>query len=209
MSSVKVKICGITSVDNALDASKCGADAIGLVFYERSSRFVADLGLAREICESIGPFVTAVGLFVNAQQNYIDEVLKRVPLGMLQFHGDESEAECMRACRPYIKALRMKPGLDVSAFCLRYRSAQGILLDAYQPGKPGGTGETFDWARIPNSLSKPLVLAGGLNPGNVRMAVEQVRPWAVDVSGGVETAPGKKGRELVCEFVSQAKSGQV
>lgn len=209
MSSVKVKICGITTVANAREASACGADAIGLVFYERSSRCISDLGLAREICESVGPFVTTVGLFVNSGQDRIEEVLKHVPLGMLQFHGDESESQCALPCRPYIKALRMRPELDVAAFCHRYPSAQGILLDAYQPGLPGGTGETFDWTRIPRNLSKPFVLAGGLNPANVRTAVEQVRPWAVDVSGGVETTPGEKDRRLVCDFVLQAKTADV
>lgn len=209
MGVVKVKICGITSVADAQHAAACGADAIGLVFYEHSSRYIADLGLAREICQTLAPFVVPVGLFVNADSKFIDSVLSQVPLGMLQFHGDETEAQCHLYCRPFIKALRMKPDVDVKQLCDLFGSAQGILLDAYQPGIPGGTGEVFDWRRIPSDVAKPLVLAGGLTPHNVKQAVERVRPWAVDVSGGVEAAPGKKDGKLVCDFVAQAKSVDV
>ncbi len=202
----RVKICGLTSAKSAESAEQAGADAIGLVFYERSSRFVSDLGLAREICSAVGPFVTTVGLFVDASRDYIDTLLQSVPLQLLQFHGEESEDTCQSFGRPYIKALRMNPEHDVAQLAATYPSALGLLLDAYRPGVPGGTGETFDWRRIPQSLPLPLILAGGLNQGNVATAVTQVQPWAVDVSGGVESAPGQKSVDLMVGFVAQAKS---
>jgi phosphoribosylanthranilate isomerase len=190
-------------------ASDAGADAIGMVFYAKSPRFVADLGLARDIAQAAGPFVTVVGLFVDASAADIEKVLARVPLGLLQFHGDESESFCAGFAHPYIKAMRMKPEINLTVAVAAYPSACGVLLDAYRPGVPGGTGEVFDWRRIPADLKLPLILAGGLNAENVAAAVQQVQPWAVDVSGGVEQAPGIKDTHMVDDFIRQAKSVQI
>lgn len=204
--TVRVKICGITTTDAALAAAAAGADAIGLVFYNASPRHLADLGRAREIAFAAGPLINVVGLFVNPQPTEIEKVLSQVPLSLLQFHGNESEAFCRSFARPYLKALRMKPGVDIKASADAYGSAAGLLLDAYRPGIPGGTGEVFDWQQIPPSLPRPLVLAGGLTPANVAQAVTTVRPWAVDVSGGVESSPGIKDVELIRQFISRAKA---
>ncbi|WP_111642074.1 phosphoribosylanthranilate isomerase [Marinimicrobium alkaliphilum] len=201
---MRVKICGITSVADARTAVNAGADAIGLVFYASSPRRV-DLEQARSIALAVGPLVTTVGLFVNAEADFIEQVLARVPLNLLQFHGDETPEACARWQRPYLKALRMRPGLDVGAEVARYAGASGILLDAYRPGVPGGTGESFDWQRFPREAERPLVLAGGLTPGNVAQAVAQTHARAVDVSGGVESAPGRKDPDKVYAFIAQAK----
>ncbi len=190
----RVKICGITRVEDALSAAQAGADAIGLVFYSRSPRFVTRK-VAAEICAALPPFVTTVGLFVNAGRAEIAEILETVPLDLLQFHGDESPAQCEGHGRNWIKAVRMKDDVDLYACARQYHRAAGLLVDSYVPGVPGGTGETFNWGRLPDDLSLPLVLAGGLHAGNVAEAVTQVRPWAVDVSGGVEldTLQGRQG----------------
>lgn len=206
MSIVRVKICGITSEEAGAYAANAGADAIGLVFFERSSRNIGDLDLARDIALACGPFVTIVGLFVNPEPSQVDQILSQVPLGLLQFHGDESEVFCQSFQRPYIKALRMKPNMDVKSEIERFSSSTGILLDAYRPGVPGGTGDTFDWARVPSKPAKLIVLAGGLTPSNVKSAVDVVQPWAVDVSGGVELSPGVKSPQLVSNFIGNAKS---
>lgn len=189
-----------------MQAAVAGADAIGLVFYSASPRHLADLGLAREIAQAAGPLLNVVGLFVDPAPALVEEVLNRVQLGTLQFHGMESEGLCLSFSRPYIKALCMKPGVDIASQAEFYKSAAGLLLDAYHPGIPGGTGEVFDWRAIPNSLPRPLILAGGLNPDNVTRAVEEVQPWAVDVSGGVENAPGIKDPQRVANFITRAKS---
>lgn len=206
MYQTKVKICGITSTDAAKKAVELGADALGFNFYPKSARYLADLELARELCLAVGPFVSTVGLFVNALPSEVELVLQRVPLGLLQFHGDESEEDCARYARPYIKALRMKPGVDVVEYASRFPSAQGLLLDTYTPGVPGGTGEVFDWDKVPQNMSKPVILAGGLKPNNVVAAIQTVSPWAVDVSGGVEQSPGVKCEKLMAQFISRAKS---
>lgn len=203
--SVRVKICGVTSVASAVQAAEAGADALGLVFYESSVRHLANLALAREIALAVGPFVTLVGLFVDPEPSYVEQVITEVPLGLLQFHGDETADFCDQFRRPYIKALRMRPSVDVLANMAKYPAAQGILLDAYQPGVPGGTGETFDWDRVPSGTAKPVVLAGGLTAKNVSDAVARVAPWAVDVSGGVECSAGQKAPDLVSEFIRRAK----
>lgn len=203
---VRVKICGITDVAAASHAAAVGADAIGLVFFAKSPRYMSDLGLAREIALAVGPFVTVVGLFVDPEEDYVEHVLSNVPLGALQFHGNECNDSCAQFRRPFLKALRMKPQLDVNAMIAQYPDASGILLDAYRQGVPGGTGETFDWSRIPAAPTKPLVLAGGLKPNNVGAAVASVSPWAVDVSGGVEQSPGVKCPDLVKQFVAATKA---
>ncbi|TXI31064.1 MAG: phosphoribosylanthranilate isomerase [Aquipseudomonas alcaligenes] len=204
MTAVRVKICGITRVEDALAAAAAGADAIGLVFYAKSPRAV-DIEQAREILAVLPPFVTSVGLFVDAERSELERILASVPLDLLQFHGDESVQQCEAFGRPYIKALRVKAGDDIAAQVARYPSAQGILLDAYVEGVPGGTGEAFDWSLIPQTLSKPLILAGGLRPDNVAEAVSRVRPYAVDVSGGVEASKGVKDVEKVGAFIRAAR----
>lgn len=204
----RVKICGITSVDDGLLAVNAGADAIGLVFYAPSPRYVS-IEVAASIATSVGPFVSTVGLFVNADAETIWQVLAAVPLQVLQFHGDESAAFCEQFQRPYMKAIRMKPDINVEDVIRAYPSAVGILLDAYQKGVPGGTGETFDWARVPSSSASlpPIVLAGGLTPSNVQAAVQQTMPYGVDVSGGVEQVAGKKDQQKVINFIKNAKVG--
>ncbi|WP_053981612.1 phosphoribosylanthranilate isomerase [Marinagarivorans algicola] len=197
----RIKICGITSVEDARKASDAGADAIGLVFYPPSPRHLDDLALARDIALAAGPFVTVVGLFVNPAPTELAQVLSQVPINLVQFHGDETPAFCEQAGRPYIKALRMKPDTDIAALANQYMGARGILLDAYRKGVPGGTGETFDWSAIPHNIASPLILAGGLTPDNIIKAVAGVRPWAVDVSGGVEQAPGIKSSHKMKNFI--------
>lgn len=197
----RIKICGITSVEDARAASDAGADAIGLVFYPPSPRHLDNLALARDIALAAGPFVAVVGLFVSPEPAELARVLSLVPINLVQFHGDETPEFCEQAGRPYIKALRMKPDVDIATLANSYTGARGILLDAYRKGVPGGTGETFDWNAIPHDIDKPLVLAGGLTPSNVAKAVTQVKPWAVDVSGGVEQNAGVKSAAKVKDFI--------
>ena len=201
MSAVRSKICGITRIEDALAAAEAGADAIGLVFYPKSPRAVTVLQ-ARAIIAALPPFITTVGLFVNASRCELNETLDAVALDMLQFHGDETPEECDGYHRPYIKALRVKAGDDIAGVCRTYRNARGVLLDTYVEGVPGGTGETFDWALIPDDLDKSVILAGGLTSANVAQAIAQVRPYAVDVSGGVEKSKGIKDREKILAFMS-------
>lgn len=202
---MRVKVCGITSVDDALMAVKAGADAIGLVFYEPSPRCVS-VEQAEAIARAVGPFVTVVALFVNAPSDVIADILKRVPIHVIQFHGDESAEFCEQFSRPYMKALRMHEDLDVHAAIALFDGALGILLDAYTPGVPGGTGETFDWQRVPKDSSRAIILAGGLTPENIRRAVAETSIYGVDVSGGVERAPGIKEAQKIESFVRAAKS---
>lgn len=206
MTVVRSKICGITRIEDALIAAAAGADAIGLVFYPKSPRAVS-IQQARAIIAALPPFVTTVGLFVDASRCELGEILDAVPLGLLQFHGDESAADCEGFHRPYIKALRVKPGDDLTAQIESYASASGILLDTFVAGVPGGTGEAFDWSLVPQGLNTPIILAGGLTPENVRAAIEQVRPYAVDVSGGVEASKGLKDAEKVRAFLRAVKGG--
>lgn len=204
----RVKICGITRVSDARAAVEHGADAIGLVFYPPSPRFV-EIDQAAAIADSLPPFVTTVGLFVNAGTESIAEVVERVGIDLIQFHGDECPDYCASHGRPWIRALRMKAGLDPASETERFRGARGVLLDAYRPGVPGGTGETFDWDRIPPDLSARVVLAGGLDPENVSNAVRRVRPYAVDVSGGVESEPGIKSEAKIERFMAAVRDGEI
>ncbi len=199
----RVKICGITRVEDALVAAKSGADAIGLVFYPGSKRNVS-LSTAAAIARALPPFISLVGLFVDAADEQVQSVLDAVPLSLLQFHGNESEAECARWGMRYIKAFRVRPGHSVTALTTPYSSACGFLLDSYQPGVMGGTGELFDWDLIPQQLSKPLILAGGLSPANLAQAINRVRPYGVDVSSGVEHQPGIKDHDKIKAFVKAA-----
>lgn len=201
----RVKICGITNMEDALAAADAGADALGFVFYGPSPRNI-ELDKAKTILAKLPPFVSTVGLFVNADPAFLESALERLPLDLLQFHGDESEQECSRWGKPYIKAIRMKEGVDLVEQCQTYHSSRGILLDTFVAGQPGGTGRVFDWQSIPQGLSKPIVLAGGLDPSNVADAVNQVNPWAVDVSGGVEATKGKKDHALIKAFITGVHS---
>lgn len=196
----RVKICGITRAEDALEAVRQGADAIGLVFYTNSPRNVT-LAQAAEIVSKVPAFVTVVGLFVDAEPAFIQEVLSSVKLDLLQFHGDETPSACRQYSRPYMKAIRVKNGTNLVQYATDYADAKALLLDAFADGVPGGTGLVFDWSLIPQSLSLPVVLAGGLNAENVGLAIEQVRPYAVDVSGGVEASKGIKDVAKIAAFM--------
>lgn len=196
----RIKICGITRIEDALAAAEAGADALGLVFYPQSLRAVSPKQ-ARTIVDILPPFVTTVGLFVNATPEAVFEVMAQVPLDLLQFHGDERPEYCLQFGRPYLKAVRMKPGTDLASIAADYAGAQGLLLDTYVAGVPGGTGEVFDWRQIPGKVNQPLVLAGGLTPDNVGEAIHSVQPWGVDVSGGVEAAKGIKDPRKIRAFI--------
>ncbi|MEL0612956.1 phosphoribosylanthranilate isomerase [Marinomonas arenicola] len=205
--SCRVKICGITNLEDALAACDYGADALGFVFYPKSPRYI-DPVKANEIVAQLPPFVVPVALFVDAQAEDIESVVANNARWLIQFHGNESEAECLPYNRPYIKALRVKEGDDLLLAAQSYPSASAILLDAYKAGVPGGTGEVFNWSLIPEALPLPVILAGGLTPDNVARAVEQVAPYAVDVSGGVEASKGLKNNAKVKQFISGAKREQ-
>ena len=202
--SVRVKICGITRPEDAIAAAAAGADAIGLVFYAASPRHVTP-EKADAIIRALPPFVTTVGLFVNAESDYIQDVINSVPLDLLQFHGQETAAECARYHKPYIKAIAMREGDDPGIIEADFHEAKGILLDTYHETRAGGTGESFDWTRVPRNMKLPIILAGGLHPGNVADAVRQVRPYAVDVSSGVESAKGIKDASKIAAFIAAAK----
>lgn len=202
----RVKICGITSVEDARHAVDAGADAIGLVFYQRSPRNIG-IDDAATIARAVPPFVTRVALFKDADRQLVDAVLASVDIDLLQFHGSESPAYCEAFGRPYIKAIGLK-GVDNMAATIAdaeqaFKSARALLLDGHAPGEDGGSGEALDWSALASG-SKPVILAGGLNPDNVRHAVELVRPFAVDVSSGVESSPGIKDPDRVTAFIQQS-----
>ena len=203
--SCRVKICGITNLEDARLAVLADADALGFVFYSNSPRYITP-DAANEIVAKLPPFVTPVALFVDADPEEVLKVMMGSRRWVFQFHGNESRHDCERYGVPYYKALRMKPDLNVQDEVASYHSASAILLDAYKPGVPGGTGETFDWQAIPDNLDIPIILAGGLTVGNVAQAVTSVRPYAVDVSGGVEYQKGKKAPTKMNDFVRLAKS---
>jgi phosphoribosylanthranilate isomerase len=200
----RIKVCGITRTEDALAAVDAGVDAIGFVFYEPSPRAVS-VEQAREITRALPPFVSVVALFVNAHVDFVEQVMAQVPVNLLQFHGYESAAECERYDWPYIKAIRMRDDLDLEAEMQSYPGASGFLLDAYRKGVPGGTGEVFDWHRVPASTRKPIILAGGLNPDNVAEGIATVAPFALDVSGGVEIEPGIKDHQLINRFIANCR----
>lgn len=203
MSRTRIKICGITREEDLNAALAAGADALGFVFYPPSPRCLT-LERACQLAASVPPFVTRVGLFVNAAPQDVRATLAAVPLDVLQFHGDEDAAYCAQFGRPYLKAARMRPGLDLLEFARCHSGAQGLLLDAFVEGYGGG-GQSFDWSLIPPALPLPIVLSGGLSAGNVREAVRSVRPWAVDVSSGVELAKGIKDAGKIDAFVAAVK----
>ncbi len=204
---VRSKICGITRIEDALAAVAAGADAIGLVFYGKSPRAVG-VEQAAAIVQALPPFVTTVGLFVDMPRDQLQQLLQRLPLDLLQFHGDESPADCEGHGRPYIKALRVRPGEDVAAAMAPYSGARGILLDTFVEGVPGGTGASFDWSLVPENAAKPIILAGGLDAGNVAAAIRQVRPYALDVSGGVEASKGIKDAGKIRAFVQAVRDAR-
>jgi phosphoribosylanthranilate isomerase len=201
----RIKICGITSVEDALAATRLGADAIGLVFYPPSPRYV-EVEQAAEIAAALPPFVTTVALFVNADEQTIADVVSRVRIDLIQFHGNECKDYCGLHQRPYIKAVRMSDDVDLDKQLNDFSQARGLLLDTYKAGVPGGTGEQFNWDRVPAHLADKIILAGGLTPENVKDAVVQVHPYAVDVSGGVESAPGKKDTEKMARFIEAVRT---
>lgn len=201
---MRVKICGVTRPEDAQAAVAAGADALGFVFAPRSRR-VLDTERATGLVRGVPAFVCRVGLFMDQDFEEIEGILNRVPLNLLQFHGSEDPAFCRRFGLPYIKALAMGSVPSLQRAQQEFADAAALLLDSHRSGETGGTGQTFDWSAVP-SLDLPVVLAGGLNPGNVRQAIRQVRPWAVDVSSGVEDAPGIKNEEKMRLFISEAKS---
>lgn len=202
---VRVKICGITRVEDALACARLGADAIGLVFYAPSPRHVS-VAQARAIMAALPPFITTVGLFVDAPPAEVQGMLAQLPLDMLQFHGDETPEYCRVFGRPYLKALRVKPGSDLVQYASAFAEAKGLLLDAHVEGIVGGTGQAFDWSLIPAHLPLPVVLSGGLSPANVTAAIGRVRPAAVDVSSGVEAAKGIKDADKIAAFMQGVRN---
>lgn len=206
-----IKICGITREADALAAAHSGANAIGLVFYGRSPRHVTP-ARAAQLLRVLPPFVTSVGLFVDAAADDVRQTLTAARVDLLQFHGDESPGYCGQFGVPYLKAVRVRPGLDLLQYALDFRDAKALLLDAYVEGTHGGTGATFDWALIPKNLPLPVVLSGGLTPENVTAAIQTVRPWAVDVSSGVEgtgLVKGIKDAAKIAAFVTGVRNADV
>ena len=198
----RVKICGFTQVENAVAAANLGVDAIGLVFYPPSPRNVS-IEKAIEITNALPAFVSVVALFVDAQEAQIRDVLNQVSIDCLQFHGDELPGACGLYNKPFMKAIRMKQDLDVLDIAVQYQDATALLLDAYHPGVKGGSGSQFDWDLIPENCPIPIVLAGGLQVNNVKQAVQSVRPYALDVSSGVESAKGIKDVVKMTAFIQQ------
>jgi phosphoribosylanthranilate isomerase len=207
MLRTRVKICGITREQDAAAVVQAGADALGLVFYPASPRHVA-LEQARRIAAAVAPFVTVTGLFVNAPADLVREVLDRVPLGLLQFHGQETNEQCNCFGLPFIKSIPMRSETDLSSLLSEYPDTAGFLLDAWQPEIHGGGGVTFDWQQVPDDFDAPIILAGGLTPGNVASAIRSVKPYAVDVSTGVEREKGIKSREKIEAFMREVRNSE-
>jgi len=213
---IRTKICGITSIEDAYNVCIAGVDALGLVFYAKSPRNVSSKQ-AVDICNAIPPFVTTVGLFLDAPAKFVNEILKTVPLDLLQFHGSESPEYCASFNRPYIKAIGMKEFLqadDIEAsfkeYADQYPDAQGFLIDSHGAGKAGGTGETFNWNKIPQGIDKPIILAGGLNPTNISEAIQTAEPiYGVDLSSGVESAPGIKDKQKIEALMKNIRMSEV
>ncbi|MDA0360491.1 MAG: phosphoribosylanthranilate isomerase [Proteobacteria bacterium] len=201
-----IKICGLTSVENALEVAQSGVSAIGLIFYPESPRNVS-LDIAKNIVESLPPFVSAVGLFVDPSLDEVFRTLESVDLHVLQFHGGESSDFCSKFKKPYLKATHVSAEVDLVEYAKAYKEASGLLLDTFSEKVRGGTGDTFDWNLVPTELDVPIVLAGGLRPDNVAAAIDRVGPWAVDVSSGVEgTQKGVKDLALVRDFIGEVKN---
>ncbi len=201
----RVKICGITRIEDAITATQAGTDAIGFVFDPKSPRHIHP-DQALKIARALPPFITVVGLFVNAAPDTIEGVLQHVPLDLIQFHGNEKPEQCRRYHRPYIKAIHMQTDVDLYEKARLYSDATGLLLDTYHADAAGGTGLAFDWDRIANDMGKPLILAGGLTPENVGAAIRKVCPYAVDVSSGVEQSKGIKDAKKISDFIEAVKT---
>jgi phosphoribosylanthranilate isomerase len=200
----RVKFCGITRPEDAQAAIALGVDAIGLVFVPQSRRCV-DIDRAREVLAGVAPLVSVIGLFMDAKADTVASVLDALPLDALQFHGRETSQYCSQFRRPYIKALAMGDGVDVSSAASGYAGARGVLLDAHRSGEQGGSGLSFDWSTIPPTLARRIILAGGLTADNVGAAIAQVRPYAVDVSSGIESAPGVKCPARMQQFMNEVE----
>jgi phosphoribosylanthranilate isomerase len=200
----RIKICGLTRAADVDAAVSAGADAIGLVFYSKSPRYI-DIASAAQLARRLPPFVASVGLFVNAHPAEIDKALQAIPHLVLQFHGDEKPSDCQQLGRPYLRAARMSAGFDLLNFASVYPDAQGLLLDAHVEGYGGG-GKVFDWSLIPHNVNRPLVLSGGLHAENVTNGILQVRPWAVDVSSGVELSKGIKDAQAMHQFCQAVRA---
>ena len=198
----RIKICGITRAEDLATAIACGADALGFVFWRQSPRALTPAAAA-DLSKAVAPFISKVGLFMDEDPAWISAVLAKVPLDLLQFHGSESARDCERFGRPYIKAIPMAGNVDIAAYAAAHPGAAGFLLDGHAPGMPGGTGKSFNWSSVSSGLSKPIILAGGLTAANVRHAIEQARPYGVDVSSGVESSPGIKDAARLAEFCSE------
>lgn len=205
---IRVKICGITRVEDGLACARLGADAIGLVFYAPSPRHVS-VEQARAIMAALPPFVTTVGLFVDAAPAEVHALLAQLPLDLLQFHGNETPEYCRGFGRPYLKAARVKPGVDLVQYASAYPDAKGLLLDAHVEGVAGGTGQAFDWNLIPARLPLPVILSGGLSAANVTEAIRRVQPAAVDVSSGVEATKGIKDADKIAAFMQGVRNANL
>lgn len=203
----RVKVCGLTRPADASAAARLGADAIGLIFYPPSPRGV-DIDQAAAIRGVLPPYVTVVGVFVDARADFVERAIRQVALDVVQFHGDEDPGFCARFHRPYIKAVRVQAGFDLGQAAARYAGASALMLDSFDSEKPGGTGKTFDWSLVPAQPSLPLILAGGLTPENVASAIALTAPFAVDANGGVETSPGIKDPEKIERFIREVNRGQ-
>ena len=203
-----VKICGITRVEDALAAARLGAAAVGLVFYRPSPRYI-EPDAAAQIVRALPPFVTPVGLFVDAPEDEVRTVAARSHVQLLQFHGGETPAYCGRFELPHMKAVRVRPGVDLLQYARDFHQAKALLLDAFQEGLHGGTGAVFDWSLIPQTLPVPVVLSGGLTPENVRDAIRLVKPFAVDVSSGVEVRKGIKDAQRIAAFMRGVRDADV
>ncbi|MEK7301541.1 MAG: phosphoribosylanthranilate isomerase [Pseudomonadota bacterium] len=201
---VRVKVCGITRSEDATIAVQLGVDAIGFVFWRKSARYINPL-MACQIAAHIPPFVCTVGVYVDPEFDWVEETAKVAKLNLLQFHGDETPEFCNQFSQPYIKAIRVKQDTDLLQCAERYNTAKGLLLDTYTTDMPGGTGHVFDWSLIPQHLPMPLILSGGLNSSNVAMAIQQIQPWAVDVSSGVEVSKGIKDEKKIFAFMQGVK----
>lgn len=204
---VRVKVCGITRIEDALNAAQLGADAIGFVFWAKSARFISPQE-ASKIIMALPPFLSAVGVYVDPDPEWVKETCSVAGLSLLQFHGDESAEFCGQFSLPYIKAVRLRTGVDLLQYATRYSNARALLLDTYVEGKPGGTGTTFDWSLIPQNLQLPLILSGGLHADNVSLAIRETSPWAVDVSSGVEVDKGIKDRDKIAAFMTGVRNGE-
>ena len=202
----RVKICGFTRIEDAVYAAHNGVDAIGLVFYPFSPRHV-EIEQAIRIVNALPAFTSVVALFVDEQEAKIREVLAQVPIDCIQFHGDETAEACRIYGKRYIKAVSMREGIDIPALAHYYHDAAGLLLDAFHPDAKGGTGSQFNWSLIPNQLDLPIILAGGLDETNAKLAVQTVRPYALDVSSGVETKKGIKDSLKMATFIKQVNEG--